>query len=70
MEYWQQQIGTHDTLVANHSKINFTNSKIDAEILQDFYKFITPTKKQVLNSYPPVLKKHNRIKQGIITSAA
>jgi len=59
-----------DKPTTNDSGNNPTDSEIDAEVLQEFYRFITPPKKQVINSPPLAPNKHNRIRHGIITSAS
>ena len=59
-----------DKLTTNDSKNNSTDSEINAEVLQEFYRFITPPKKRVINSPPPAPNKHNRIRHEIITLAS
>ena len=59
-----------DKIVSNHLENNFTDSETDTETSQEFYRFITPQRKQVTNSQPPVLNEYNRIKHGIITSTS
>jgi hypothetical protein len=59
-----------DKPATNDSEINSTDSEFDAEVLQDFYRFITPRKKHVINSPPPAPNKRSRIKRGNITSAS
>ena len=58
-----------DKPATNDSEINSTDSEFDAEVLQEFYRFITPRKKHVINSPPPAPNKRTRIKHGNITSA-
>jgi hypothetical protein len=58
-----------DKSATNELETDSTDSKNDSDILEEFYRFITPQRRHVNNSQPPALNKPNRIKHGIITSA-
>ena len=59
-----------DKSASNNLESDSTDSRIDKDTLQEFYRFITPQKRQITSSQPPELNKPNRIKHGIITSSS